>query len=122
MDRVKPVIIQRVTSSLVVVHEESLFLPFSCLLSSPLATHFFSISRNPSTTLVHIIVSTYIGVAKQEFSRTLFQFTLASKPVFISFAEINKRARTFLSLSFLLFFSFDTLIIGKKKQLVSDVN
>lgn len=121
MDRVKPVIIQRVTSSLVVVHE-SLFLPFSCLLSSPLATHFFSISRNPSTTLVHIIVSTYIGVAKQEFSRTLFQFTLASKPVFISFAEINKRARTFLSLSFLLFFSFDTLIIGKKKQLVSDVN
>lgn len=120
MDRVKPVIIQRVTSSLVVVHE-SLFLPFSCLLSSPLATHFFSISRNPSTTLVHIIVSTYIGVAKQEFSRTLFQFTLASKPVFISFAEINKRVRTFLSLSF-FFFSFDTLIIGKKKQLVSDVN
>lgn len=120
MDRVKPVIIQRVTSSLVVVHE-SLFLPFSCLLSSSLATHFFSISRNPSTTLVHIIVSTYIGVAKQEFSRTLFQFTLASKPVFISFAEINKRARTFLSLSF-FFFSFDTLIIGKKKQLVSDVN
>lgn len=116
MDRVKPVIIQRVTSLVVV--QESLSFLFLASSRYPFFLHLEE-SLDHGSTLVHIIVSTYIGVAKQEFSRTLFQFTLASKPVFISFAEINKRARTFLSL---FFFFFDTLIIEKEKQLVSDVN
>lgn len=114
MDRVKPVIIQRVTS-FVVVHESLSFL-FLASSRYPFFLHLEE-SLDHGSTLVHIIVSTYTGVAKQNFLVRYFNLPSLLNLFLFPSRKLTREQELFSS-SFFFFF----LIIGMKKQLVSDVN